>query len=114
MHNFMDACHLDKERIDSCVFMVATRDGPISMCLNNAKRDKYLLLPIEVKAESTLRFWNPVTGKLQDTLPQKIEVRHTRKNARGRAKVRLDKQRKAGHKGGVEAAPVQPVSDVES
>jgi 7,8-dihydro-6-hydroxymethylpterin dimethyltransferase len=114
MHNFMDACHLDKERIDACVFMVATRDGPISMCLHNAKRDQYLLQPIEVKAESALRFWNPVTGKLENTLPQKIEVRHTRKTARGRAKVRLEKQRKARHDDSVAAAPVQPVSDMES
>jgi len=114
IHNFMDACHLDKERIDSCVFMVATRDGPISMCLHNAKRDQYLLQPIEVKSESKLRFWNPVTGKLQDSLPQKIEVRHTRKNARGRAKVRLEKQRAGSHVGDA-AAPVQPsVSDVET
>lgn len=114
IHNFMDACHLEKERIDSCVFMVATRDGPVSMCLHNAKRDKFLLQPIEMKAESKLRFWNPVTGKLHDSLPAKIEVRHTRKTARGRAKVVLDKERAASHKSEVGEAPVQPsVSDVE-
>jgi len=93
IHNFMDACHLEKERIDACVFVVATRDGPMSMCLHNAKRDKYLLQPIEVKAENKLRFWNPVTGQLQDQLPQKIEVQHTRKTARGRTKQELDKSR---------------------
>jgi 7,8-dihydro-6-hydroxymethylpterin dimethyltransferase len=117
IHNFMDACHLDKQRIDACVFMVATRDGPISMCLHNAKRDQYLLQPIEVKAENKLRFWNPVTGKLQDSLPNKIEVRHTRKTARGRAKVVLEKERAANHtkhKDAGQDAPVQPsVSDVE-
>jgi molybdenum cofactor biosynthesis enzyme MoaA len=93
IHNFMDACHLEKERVDACVFMVATRDGPMSMCLHNAKRDNYLLQPIEVKVENKLRFWNPVTGQLQDGVPQKIEVTHTRKTARGRTKQELEKER---------------------
>lgn len=42
LHNFMDAAKLERERIHSCVFMVATAEGPISMCLHNAKRDNYL------------------------------------------------------------------------
>ena len=45
-HNFMDACHLDAERIDACVFMAITQDGPLSMCAYNAQRDDYLLRPL--------------------------------------------------------------------
>jgi hypothetical protein len=43
IHNFMDACDLDPERIKACTFMAATQDGPISMCLHNARRDQYIL-----------------------------------------------------------------------
>ena len=32
IHNFMDAAHLDPERISNCSFMVRTEDGPVSMC----------------------------------------------------------------------------------
>lgn len=42
-HNFMDACSLDRDRIDACVFMAVTQHGPMSMCAYNAKRDDYLL-----------------------------------------------------------------------
>ena len=42
-HNFMDACALDRARIDTCVFMAITQDGPLSMCAYNARRDEYLL-----------------------------------------------------------------------
>ena len=53
IHNFMDACDLDPERIDACVFMAATVDGPMSMCAYNAERDRYLLKPIE-RADGSL------------------------------------------------------------
>jgi hypothetical protein len=39
VHDFMDACRLERERIDACVFTAATNAGPISMCLHNVKRD---------------------------------------------------------------------------
>ena len=45
-HNFMDACQLDAERVDACVFMAMTQDGPLSMCAYNAQRDNYLLRPL--------------------------------------------------------------------
>ena len=45
-HNFMDACHLDRERIDACVFMAMTQHGPMSMCAYNARRDHFLLQPL--------------------------------------------------------------------
>lgn len=46
IHNFMDAEHLEQERIDACSFMVATNEGPVSMCAHNATRDEYILQPI--------------------------------------------------------------------
>jgi 7,8-dihydro-6-hydroxymethylpterin dimethyltransferase len=56
-HNFMDACHLDANRIDACVFMAATVDGPMSMCAYNAERDSYLLKPIVLASGET---WQPL------------------------------------------------------
>jgi 7,8-dihydro-6-hydroxymethylpterin dimethyltransferase len=45
-HNFMDACHLQADRVQACVFMAITQDGPLSMCAYNAQRDQYLLKPL--------------------------------------------------------------------
>jgi molybdenum cofactor biosynthesis enzyme MoaA len=86
IHDFMDACALEHERVDACALMVATRDGPLSMCLHNAKRDELLLRPIEIGRAEKVRFWNPITGALTDEPPARIEVRHTRKTARGRTR----------------------------
>lgn len=95
IHNFMDACQLDRTRAEACSFMVMTPEGPMSMCIHNAKRDNYLLVSAQVKKEGKVMFWNPATGALQDQKPQKIEVQLTRKNARGVAKVELEKKRAA-------------------
>lgn len=96
IHNFMDACHLERDRIDACAFMVATRDGPLSMCLHNAQRDAHLLRPIELRRAARVRFWNPATGELSDAPPARIEVHPTRKTARGRTRQALEAARAAG------------------
>lgn len=62
VQNFMDAKSLEKDRIHACSFMVMTPQGPISMCMHNAKRDEYILQPIKLKDETT---WNPLTGKTE-------------------------------------------------
>jgi hypothetical protein len=49
MQNFMDAESLDQERVNACSFMVMTADGPISMCEHNARRDEFILKPLEVE-----------------------------------------------------------------
>ncbi len=49
-HNFMDACDLDPERIEACVFMAASVNGLMSMCTYNAERDHHLLKPIVLKS----------------------------------------------------------------
>jgi 7,8-dihydro-6-hydroxymethylpterin dimethyltransferase len=55
-HNFMDACALDAGRVDACVFMAMTQDGPLSMCAYNAQRDQYLLKPLPTRAG----LWQPL------------------------------------------------------
>ena len=55
-HNFMDACALEADRIDACVFMAITQDGPLSMCAFNAQRDDFLLRPLAL-AEGP---WQPL------------------------------------------------------
>ena len=89
VHNFMDSKALDKERCEACSFMVMTPEGPISMCVHNAKRDDYLLVAAEVKRENKMMFFNPATGEFEDKMPSKIQVSLNRKNARGRAKEEL-------------------------
>ena len=49
VHNFMDARHLDPERVEACSFMVMTHKGPVSMCAHNARRDEYILAPLAVR-----------------------------------------------------------------
>jgi len=65
IHNFMDACRLERERVAACAFKVATADGPVSMCLHNARRDDFLLQPLAIQMGPQPAFWNPVTGRLQ-------------------------------------------------
>lgn len=70
VHNFMSADALEKERCEACVFMTMTRDGPISMCVHNAKRDDFILQPIHHKDGST---WSPLhhLNRQVETLPFK-------------------------------------------
>ena len=56
-HSFMDACALDAERIDACVFMAATVNGAMSMCAYNAERDRHLLQPIRLRSGER---WQPL------------------------------------------------------
>jgi len=61
IHNFMDACRLDGERIEACTFMAATW-GPVSMCLHNSKRDNFILQPVRLQRPSGDRLWEPFSG----------------------------------------------------
>ncbi len=85
IHDFMDACHLEKERIDACVFAAATNGGPISMCLHNAKRDAFILNPVELKTGGSVSFWNPLSGETTPApvvLHGPIALRHRVANGR--------------------------------
>jgi hypothetical protein len=85
VHNFMDARHLEQERINACVFVAATNQGPVSMCRHNAVRDAELLQPLPMR----IGFWNPLSGALEARPPARLVVRHSRKTARGRVRAQL-------------------------
>ena len=62
IHDFMGACTLDRERVDACAFMAATADGPVSMCLHNAKRDSFILQPVKLRTAAGEQVWDPLAG----------------------------------------------------
>ena len=70
IHNFMDACNLEQERLDACVFNTMTKDGPVSMCQHNANRDEYISQAIPVMQERELKFWHPLEAKLYQSKPE--------------------------------------------
>lgn len=62
VHNFMDATKLDPERCESCVFMVMTAEGPLSMCVHNAERDAHIFAPARIETKEGTRWWDAQTG----------------------------------------------------
>ena len=85
IHDFMDAERLDRCRVDACAFMVATADGPVSMCLHNARRDRFLLRPLRVAAADGEVLWDPLTGH-----PATKTGRPRRVPLKGRARLEAD------------------------
>jgi len=59
IQNFMDADALDPERIQACSFMVMTADGPVSMCAHNARRDAFILQPLDIETAQGTIHWVP-------------------------------------------------------
>ena len=96
IHNFMDACRLERARVDACIFHTATADGTVSMCLHNARRDALTLAPIRLDGG----YWDPLTGRQgPDPVPDRA-VRHSRKTLKGKLKrARSDRgrERTNGH-----------------
>ena len=95
VHNFMGACELDAERIAACVFKVMTGDGPLSMCLYNARRDLHILRPIPVQTRGIQEYWHPLTGGTSPTgdpprpgAPEAHPLKHLRGRARQQALAR--------------------------
>ncbi|MEO1491708.1 MAG: radical SAM protein [Pseudomonadota bacterium] len=83
VHNFMDGDALDLDRCRGCVFMVATADGPLSMCVHNARRDQHLFAP----ARHGSGWWSAATGETTDT-PQHLSPGDTpRKLLKGRLRA---------------------------
>lgn len=62
IHNFMDACALERDRVEACIFMAMTAQGPVSMCLHNARRDSFILEPLDVETGGGRRRWEPLSG----------------------------------------------------
>ncbi|MEM7253700.1 MAG: radical SAM protein, partial [Pseudomonadota bacterium] len=90
LHNFMSADRLVRSRIGSCVFKTMTANGPIAMCLHNAKRDEFILAPVG-EASST---WDPLTGRdtaraaqAPSTVVPTVDLL-PKKRLKGRAKAR--------------------------
>lgn len=78
VQNFMDAQELVQERIDACSFMVMTAQGPVSMCQHNAKRDEYILKPIEItRSDGSLLDYQPLRKKKRDRALDAIRVEAT-------------------------------------
>ena len=85
IHNFMDACRLERDRVDACAFMAMTQQGPISMCLLNAKRDSFILAPIRLSETGGERFWNPLSGEVTERSTGRHRIpQPNRKTAKGR------------------------------
>ena len=67
IHNFMAADALEGDRCASCVFMVATANGPLSMCVHNAQRDQHLAVPDQIEDAQGMRWWNAATRDLSSS-----------------------------------------------
>jgi len=92
IHDFMGSRTLERERVEACAFKVMTADGPLSMCVHNAKRDHYILQPVKIQTPAGLRFWQPRSGETLATgwapgnilpLPQNL------KRLKGRSRQQL-------------------------
>jgi molybdenum cofactor biosynthesis enzyme MoaA len=90
IHNFMDACRLEPDRVEACAFMAMTPGGPISMCLHNAKRDAFILAPLRLNGRDGEIFWDPLSGQTTES-PRGVngtpEPNH--KAAKGRLRHRV-------------------------
>jgi 7,8-dihydro-6-hydroxymethylpterin dimethyltransferase len=86
VHNFMDACQLQQERVESCIFMTMTGDGPISMCVHNAKRDEFILKPITITRKNQVGEWNPLSGNDTSLSPTPSPNAYPLKLKRGRTR----------------------------
>ena len=77
IHNFMDAGHLDAERIRNCSFMVMTEEGPVSMCEHNARRDDYILKPSALPDSGEQRVvFDPRSGRRFNTQRSLPTIQH--------------------------------------
>ena len=73
VHNFMAADRLETDRCESCVFMVATEHGPLSMCVHNAERDLHVNAPARLETPNGLRWWHAGTGEASRE-PRPVQV----------------------------------------
>ncbi len=102
VHAFMDADRLERARCESCVFMAMTRDGPISMCVHNARRDAFILQPVRMNrggGDGRGGWWDPLRGWTPDepATPAPDPGRYPPKRLKGRLRARVLAERAAGH-----------------
>jgi len=75
VQNFMDASQLQQERIDACSFMVMTAEGPVSMCQHNAKRDDFILKPLDIqRADGSYLHYQPLKNSVAQSKLSSISV----------------------------------------
>ena len=85
VHDFMDACHLERDRLKACAFTVATESGLVPMCLHNARRDAFILAPVTLASAKGETCWDPATGRAgRESVAGKVIL--SRKTAKGRAR----------------------------
>ena len=89
IHNFMDADALEAERIQGCVFKTMTGDGPLSMCMHNAKRDAFILKPVAMDTAEGKRYWQPLTGEIGEQAETLRVPQVPLKRLKGRTKQRV-------------------------
>jgi len=89
IHNFMDAEKLEKDRCEACVFMVATADGPLSMCVHNAKRDAMITQKVPKVPGQTA--WDPLAEHRRNIGLENMPY----KKLKGRKRVQEAARRKA-------------------
>jgi 7,8-dihydro-6-hydroxymethylpterin dimethyltransferase len=97
VHHFMDADRLERSRCESCVFMTMTRNGPVSMCVHNAKRDVFILESVSLRVADGRAFWDPLQGRIvakPDPSPPDPST-YPLKRLKGRARARMLAQRAA-------------------
>ncbi|USG60371.1 radical SAM protein [Sneathiella marina] len=87
IHNFMDAEKLEAGRCKSCVFMVATANGPLSMCVHNAKRNTMISQPVPAIGNNPE--WNPIPANLLNQEPELFSV----KRLKGRLRAARNKEK---------------------
>jgi molybdenum cofactor biosynthesis enzyme MoaA len=99
IHNFMDAQALEEDRIRACAFKVMTGEGPMSMCMHNAKRDSFILRPVPLTEGPTVVFWHPMTGEVSKQDPGRVSAdpnAHPFKRMKGRTRQHALLKRRAG------------------
>jgi hypothetical protein len=99
IHNFMNAQALEEDRIRACVFKVMTGEGPMSMCMHNAKRDSFILRPVPLTEGARVVFWHPMTGELSKQDPGRVSAdpnTHPFKRMKGQTRQHALKKRRAG------------------
>jgi hypothetical protein len=99
IHNFMDAQALEEDRIRACVFKVMTGEGPMSMCMHNAKRDSFILRPVTLTEGPAVVFWHPMTGELSQQDPGHVSAdpnTHPFKRMKGQTRQHALLKRRAG------------------
>lgn len=87
IHNFMDADRLERDRCESCVFMVVTENGPLSMCVHNAGRDHHIFAPAKIETRDRIWWWSAATGQ-RTAAPDRGELGEMPfKNLKGRMRA---------------------------